>query len=708
MRFMELSKSSLACALAFAAIPGHAQVLAFPGAVGFGAHASGGRGGTVVHVTNLNDAGPGSFRDAVNVPNRIVVFDVGGYIVLKSPVSVQGNITIAGQTAPGDGVGIMGGEVSLSNKSNIIVRGLRVRQGTLDPLTGKSAVGAANTTSFILDHCSIEYGQWDSFDAVKAVNFTVQNTIIANPIGQQFGAHVEGGPSTFYRNLWVNGHNRQPLSKDNTQFINNIVYDYQAGYTVGNTGGYFSHDLVNNYFVAGPGTSTTSNYYYQVNNKQTIYAVGNFADTNRDGALNGSAQNKVGSSIASATPWAPTTTAIPAMAAADAYFNVTASAGVWPRDAVDQFAVNDTLSIGTRGGLYKNQANTGLPNQGYGILNGGTPRPDLNGDGIPDYWALANGIGTLDPAAAGMAFGTSGYTNIEAYVNSLILPDLWTAQDIGSPALAGAGTYNALTQAWVLTGAGSNAASSFDQGHFASRPWTVNGIVTARVDAVTAGQAGVMIRNAGDGQGAYVALVVDAAGTLKLLSRQDDGAAPTTVQRTGFGAGAWLRLQQDGSTFTAYTSTDGASWTRVDSARANLSAAARAGVGVASDDPARRAAATLSHVAAGASLYQDVTASAKITQSGFTLNRTNGLWTGTVTFTNVSNTPLNGTLLFRLEALTGGVTLSNATAIQDASPLIALPVASLAPGASVSATTSFVNPNRVAIGYRPTLYIGSL
>jgi pectate lyase len=93
------------------------------------------------------------------------VFDVGGYIVLKSPVSVLGNITIAGQTAPGDGIGIMGGEVSLSNKSNIIVRGLRVRQGNLDPLTGKSAVGASNTTNFILDHCSIEYGEWDSFDA---------------------------------------------------------------------------------------------------------------------------------------------------------------------------------------------------------------------------------------------------------------------------------------------------------------------------------------------------------------------------------------------------------------------------------------------------------------------------------------------------------------------------------------------------------------
>jgi hypothetical protein len=703
MRFKNPTRPAVACALALAALPVLAQVPAFPGAVGFGANATGGRGGTVVHVTNLNDAGAGSFRDAVNVPNRFVVFDVGGYIVLKSPVSVQGNITIAGQTAPGDGVGIMGGEVSLSNKSNIIVRGLRVRQGNLDPLTGKSAVGAANTINFILDHCSIEYGQWDSFDAVKAVNFTVQNSIIANPIGQQFGAHVEGGPSTFYRNLWVNGHNRQPLAKDNTQYINNVVYDYQAGYTVGNTGGYFSHDLVNNYFVAGPGTSTTSNYYYQVNNKQTIYAVGNFADTNRDGALNGSAQDKVGSSIPSATPWAPSTPAIPALAAADAYFNVTASAGVWPRDAVDQFAADDTLSVGTRGSLTKNQANTGLPNQGYGILNGGALLPDLNGDGIPDYWARANGIATNDPAAAGAPFGTSGYTNIEAYANSLILPDLWTTQDIGGAALAGAGTYNPLTQQWGLTGTGS-----VDQAQFASRPWTPDGMVTARIDALPSGQAGVMVRNPAGAQAAFVALALDASGTLTLLSRPNDGAATASVQRTGFAAGTWLRLQQNGATFTASTSADGAAWTPFDVAHAALGAAARAGVGAASGDAGLRSSATLSHVAAGAGFYQDVTASVKITRSGFTLNRTNGMWNGTVTFTNASASPLNGTLLFRLDALAGGVTLANQAGSDGAAPFLVLPVSALAPGASASVATSFLNPGRAAIGYVPKLYTGTL
>jgi pectate lyase len=696
---------ALACALACASLQAGAQTLAFPGAVGFGANATGGRGGTVVHVTNLNDSGPGSFRDAVSAKGRIVVFDVGGYIVLKSPVSVQSNITIAGQTAPGDGIGIMAGEVSLSGKSNIIIRNLRVRQGTLDPQTGKSALNMGTGSNIILDHCSFHYGQWDSIDAVKTANFTVQNTIIANPVGQQFGAHVEGGPSTFYRNLWVNGHNRQPLSKDDTQYINNIVYDYQAGYTVGNTGGLFKHDLVGNYFIAGPRTTSTGNFYYQVNANQTIYAAGNYADTDRDGQLDGNPQDaKVGSAVMTNTPWAPTTRAIPALSAANAFASVTASAGVWPRDAVDEFAVNDTLSIGKTGNLYSNQANTGLPNGGYGNLAGGTAQPDLNGDGIPDYWAQAYGIGVNDPAAALAAFGTSGYTNIEAYVNSLVLSDLWTAQDLGGAAPQGASTYNALTQQWVLTGSGT----AIDATQFASRPWNANGIATARIDALPSGQAGIVIRNPAANGAAFVALSVDAAGMLRLSARQDDGGTVSAVQRSGAGPGTWVRLQQNGSTFTAYTSVDGANWLAGDTIQANLSATARAGVAVAAASAGARAAATLSHVATGANLYEDLTANVKVVQSGFTLNRTTGLWNGTVTLTNTSDAPLAGTLLLRLDSLTSGVVLGNAAAAVAGAPVVALPVTALAPGASATVTTSFVNPNRVAIGYVPKLYSGTL
>jgi pectate lyase len=145
-------------------------------------------------VTNLNDSGPGSFRDAVSAGNRIVVFDVGGYVVLQSPVSLSSNLTIAGQTAPGGGIGIMVGEVSLSNQTSIIMRNVRMWQGNQDPDTGKSALNMGTATNIILDHCSFAYGQWDSVDAVGTVNFTVQNSIIADPIGQQFGAHVEVGP----------------------------------------------------------------------------------------------------------------------------------------------------------------------------------------------------------------------------------------------------------------------------------------------------------------------------------------------------------------------------------------------------------------------------------------------------------------------------------------------------------------------------------
>jgi hypothetical protein len=117
---------------------GHAQQLAFPGAQGYGQYATGGRGGTVYHVTTLADSGPGSFRDAVSQSGRTIVFDVGGYIALSSAVSCKSGITIAGQTAPGGGIGVMNNEVSFYNDNNIICRFFRFRQGGSS--TGSSAI----------------------------------------------------------------------------------------------------------------------------------------------------------------------------------------------------------------------------------------------------------------------------------------------------------------------------------------------------------------------------------------------------------------------------------------------------------------------------------------------------------------------------------------------------------------------------------------
>ncbi|KAI0482599.1 polysaccharide lyase family 1 protein [Xylariaceae sp. FL0804] len=345
---------------------------AFPGAVGFGAIATGGNDGEAYTVTTLDDSGTGSFRDAVSVSNRNITFAVGGYIVLDSAVSLASDLTINGQTAPGDGIGVMGGEVSASGSSNIIIRNLRVRQGTLDADSGKSAVNLGDASNVILDHCSLAYGQWDTIDAVGAVNLTVSNSIIALPIGQQFGAHVETGPSTFYRNLWVSAHNRQPLSKDDTQFLNNVVYDYQAAYTAGDTAGYFSHDIIGNYFITGPSTTSPGDDYYQMDAEQSVYAAGNYLDRDADGTLNGAAADTVGDATVLTSPWASDSAALASLSAADAYTAVLADAGASPRDEVDTYVVAQVQSLGTSGSLINSQDDTGLSNGGYGTLTSTT------------------------------------------------------------------------------------------------------------------------------------------------------------------------------------------------------------------------------------------------------------------------------------------------------------------------------------------------
>ena len=395
-----------------------AQVLSFPTAVGVGKLATGGRGGTVYHVTNLNDSGTGSFRDAVSVSNRIIVFDVGGYINLSTPISVKSNITIAGQTAPGGGIGIMGREVSFANSSNIIVRYMRFRQGKLDADATKSGINLLDVTNAIFDHVSIEFAQWNNIDAVGASNITFQNTISADPIGQQFAAHTETGPYTWYRCLFANSHNRNPLAKDNTQYINNVVYDYQAVYTAGNSAGIFTHDIVGNYFIAGPKTTNAGDAYYQMTN-QSVYINGNYEDSNKDGILNGSVMGYPGGSTALSAPWDPETNTIVTLSAANAYAYVVAHVGAsLHRDSVDMNVINNVTSLGTSGDLWTTQTATGLGNSGYGTIIGGPTPLDTDQDGMPDAWEIANGTNPEVPDDK--IVNSDGYTNIEHYINCLV------------------------------------------------------------------------------------------------------------------------------------------------------------------------------------------------------------------------------------------------------------------------------------------------
>ena len=239
-----------------------AQTPAFPGALGFGANATGGRSGTVYHVTTLADSGTGSFRDAVSHSGRIIVFDVGGTITLNSSVSCSSSLTIAGQTAPGGGIAIIGHEVSFSAKQNEIVRFIRIRPGSMQNLD-EDAINVGDGTNMIFDHVSLEFAGYNNIDAhgnVGSDNITVQNSIIGDPMSngteakQGFGAHTEhlGGKMAWYYNVWVSEHNRQPLAKIDTIFVNNTEYNFQAGYTVADTSGNFRHDIINNYFITGP------------------------------------------------------------------------------------------------------------------------------------------------------------------------------------------------------------------------------------------------------------------------------------------------------------------------------------------------------------------------------------------------------------------------------------------------------------------------
>ena len=424
--------ASLAAALAV----NHAEALpAFPGAQGIGANATGGARNagqtpTIYHVTNLNDSGPGSFRDAVSKGNRIVVFDVGGYVNLVpgSAVSGASDLTIAGETAPGGGIAIDGAEISFSKRSNVICRHIRFRQSSLDPNKGKSGIGMDGGKNIIMDHISVEFGKWDNIDCNNSDNITFQNIIDADPIGQQFAAHADSAV-TWYRNLWASAHNRNPLAKGNIEYVNNVLYNFQSGLTA-HTGGNFMMDIVNNCFVCGP-SGKPGTPFFQIGGNISIYGAGNYEDTHKDGNLNGHGIGVPGGHPLSA-PWNPSVTnSLPTLSAVDAFEYVVSTVGAlpWNRDPVDAQVISDAASRGRQGHMWKSEKESGLPNGGLGTIATATQWPDSDGDGMPDFWeaAMTRGASTtsLDP----LATAPSGYLNIEDYLHFMAEPHAITARN---------------------------------------------------------------------------------------------------------------------------------------------------------------------------------------------------------------------------------------------------------------------------------------
>ncbi|MFN8415537.1 MAG: Ig-like domain-containing protein [Cytophagaceae bacterium] len=427
-----------------------AQPLAFPGAVGFGKNVTGGRNGTVYHVTNLNDSGTGSFRDAVSQSNRIIVFDVSGYINLITAVSCKSNITIAGQTAPGEGIGFRGGKISCGSQSNIIIRHIRIRPGSEVASNEDVGINLVDAHDIIVDHCSIEFAPWNNIGGVSTnwqtkpvKNITFQNCLIANPTYQQFGAHIEcpEGTWTWAYNIFANSHNRNPLDKIHDIFVNNVLYNCSAGYTT-HTSTNFKHDIINNYFVMGPASTGTDNQWYQVDKNQSIYYSGNIKDNNLDGILNGNTTTPYwyqGPGTILTSPWSTETALIPTYSAATAFRYTSSFAGTFPYDEMDRLVISQVRTVGggttgytagTRGpngSLYTSQTQTGLGNNGYGTILTGTKPTDTDNDGMPDFWEKALGLNINSNDA--MTKRTDGYANIEVYLNWLAEPKCKTLQN---------------------------------------------------------------------------------------------------------------------------------------------------------------------------------------------------------------------------------------------------------------------------------------
>ncbi len=480
----KINTLAIACASLLSSAIAHADdspLVAFPGAEGFGKYATGGRAGSVYHVTNLNDSGTGSFRDAVSQPNRIIVFDVSGIIRPQSPITLSSNLTIAGQTAPGDGIAIYGDRLAISDKTNIICRYLRVRYGIIGT-DGKDAVGiSGESTNMIFDHMSVCWGRDENFsiNSTSAQNITIQNSIIGQGLqnhscGGLIQTNTENG-ITIYRNLYIDNKTRNPKVKGLNQFVNNVVYNWGSGaaYNMGGESeGKSLTSIENNYFIVGPvvnyqnvaqddGTiaygqlveMSPTRPFTGGNSNFSTYCVGNMYDSDKDGLLGG---NEITQSnwdtycSGSPTFLAQAPESIPAidnkMSAADAYQwvvdNVGASLPI--RDEVDEYVVGELTSLGLSGTIIQDETNlTQFPVGGPGDIRIGTSLTDSDGDGMPDQWEAANGT---DPSVDdAMTIAANGYANIENYINSIDSPQPFFA---GPSVMRGEATTNSVTLSW--------------------------------------------------------------------------------------------------------------------------------------------------------------------------------------------------------------------------------------------------------------------
>lgn len=445
------------CGLMSTAVGLNAQTLAFPEATGFGRYTTGARGSAnpqVYLVTNLNDSGPGSFRDAVSQEGRFVIFKVGGIINTLSQIAIAKNTTIAGQTATGEGIVLLGAKVTFTGASNTIARYIRIRYG--NTTQGQDTSGLSNGANIILDHMSFTWGtdevfsiNWDN-KGESPDNITIQNSIIGQGLHRH--NHSAGGlmqPSegkiSLIGNLYICNKTRNNKVKGINEFVNNVVYNWgNYGNTYGHTesgdayimggdsAGSSDVNIINNYFIGGPNTqSTLTTPFNRGNNNFSLYGAGNYFDNNKDGILNGTLvpADLTGyptgdiNSIKS-TPYDYPMKNTP-LSAQEAFDKAVLSVGAsYPRrDQVENLMVSDLASKGTTATYVYVQSDLtsqfGFTNGGAGHVYGAPAALDTDNDGMPDAWEDANGLNKNVNDALAVSTTNAPYLNIEVYINSL-------------------------------------------------------------------------------------------------------------------------------------------------------------------------------------------------------------------------------------------------------------------------------------------------
>lgn len=407
----------------------NSRLPAFPGAEGFGYATVGGRGGEVYHVTSYELTGPGTFHDAIMTAGdtpRTIVFDISGDITIPQIVARnKSNITIAGQTAPGEGVTIKGNNIRFIESSDIVIRYLRFRIGR--QTFNDDTMYFEDCQNIIIDHSTFSWGTDEvlsikskDYDNPPSKNITVQWSIISEGLlTHSMGGLIEMNTITMHHNLYAHNNDRNPKTKGQIDFVNNIVYNWgDFPYVAGGESGTKGYgNVVGNYFIAGRNSADPEYAVVRGNENYQVYLENNRIDGNKNGKLDGV---DAGTGIIEAErpsvvmperfQYPLVHTQQPELAYESILDHVGSSLA---RDMADTRVVNSV----------RNQTGVIIGDEddvaGFPPLKRETGPADQDRDGMPDEWEQANGLNPADPEDRNGDPNGNGYTNLEEYLNGL-------------------------------------------------------------------------------------------------------------------------------------------------------------------------------------------------------------------------------------------------------------------------------------------------